>query len=57
MAFLLSPPTTRSQELGRAALLLAVILGLMILMTVVFGVHLGAADYRIAPDPAGNLPF
>jgi hypothetical protein len=57
MAFVLSRRADRLQELGRVLIILAVIVGLVILMTAVFGVHLAAADYRIAPDPAGNLPF
>jgi hypothetical protein len=37
--------------------ILVAALAIMGLLTLVFGVHLPVADYRIAPDPAGNLPF
>jgi hypothetical protein len=57
MALLLSQPTSSLQQLGRVLALAAAILGCMILISLVFGVHLGVADYRLAPDPAGNLPF
>jgi membrane-associated phospholipid phosphatase len=57
MALVLSLQPDRAGQLGRVLVILAAVAALMIVSSVVFGVHLGVADYRIAPDPAGNLPF
>jgi hypothetical protein len=57
MAIAFGAQPDRVSQLSRLLVTLAVIAALAILCSVVFGVHLGVADYRIAPDPAGNLPF
>lgn len=47
------------QDLVRTLLIVAAVIVLMLVMTVVLGVHQAVPSYQIVPDPAGGLglPF
>jgi hypothetical protein len=57
MTLVLNERADQVQALGRALVVLAVVVAFAIAMSFVFGVHVGPIDYSLAPDPAGNLPF
>jgi hypothetical protein len=57
MALQLSRAADELRGFAPPLVILVAALAIMGLLTLVFGVHLPVADYRIAPDPAGNLPF
>jgi len=57
MTQLLAQPVDRVAAIRSIAIIMVAVLALVIVMSFVFGVHLGVMDYRLAPDPAGNLPY
>jgi hypothetical protein len=48
-----------NQDLLRVLLIVAAVIAILLVMTVVFGVHQGVPSYQIVPDPAAGLglPF
>ena len=49
---------TAASGLARALLLVVVMVALMLVLTLVFGMHVAGPSYDIVPDPAGvGLPF
>ncbi len=49
--------TASSHPLMLALAVSAVILGVMLALTIIFGVDATGPGYQIVPDPAGTMPF